>query len=63
MGPGLHGNTRSSSCQSVQKDGAALNSAAPYSLVADRQPVKRGAALRRGFAALHTLNDLCVVVT
>jgi hypothetical protein len=27
------------------------------------QPVKRGAALRRGFAALQTLNVLRVVVT
>jgi hypothetical protein len=30
---------------------------------AERQPVKRGAAWRRGFAALQTLNDLWLVVT
>jgi hypothetical protein len=29
----------------------------------DAQPVKRGAALRRGFPALQTLNVLRVVVT
>jgi hypothetical protein len=44
-----------------QARGAALLGAAPLDTswyVTAAQPVKRGAALRRGFAALHTLNDL-----
>jgi hypothetical protein len=70
-----HGNTNSGTCQSVQRRRAGFKShptksgAAPkrrplvLPLSAGRQPVKRGAALWRGLAALHTLNDLRVVVT
>ena len=53
-------------CQSCEHETGRRLSAAPIRttpLPAEPQPVKRGAALRRGFAALQTLNDLCVVVT
>jgi hypothetical protein len=49
---------------SIHKDGAAPKRR-PVSLLLSQpaQPVKRGAALRRGFTALQTLNVLRVVVT
>src|SRR5699024_10193141 len=47
----------------VKQKGWRLNAAPFEHLPSRRQPVNRGAAFRRGLAALHTLNDLWVVFT